>query len=264
VSGSAQRRVEPNRLSWCPLYLEAFSGNTSLATATGFTWEEQGQAYLITNWHVLSGRRPDNGQPVDPNAAVPDRIEVHLHVASYRLAWRNHSIALKDADGRPLWLEHPQHGRRVDVAVLPFACPPELRHFPINAVKFDDIRPEVTHDVFVLGFPLGITSGGRLPIWKRGSIASEPDVNLYGLPQLLIDTATREGMSGAPVIAQFTGYYSAVPGVPSMSDWVGSGWSLLGVYSGRYEGRDPLDAQLGIVWKKAALLEILAGGIRPD
>jgi hypothetical protein len=33
---------------------------------------------------------------------------------------------------------------------------------------------EAGAEVFILGFPLGLASQGVLPIWKRGSIASEP------------------------------------------------------------------------------------------
>lgn len=59
----------------------------------------------------------------------------------------------------------------------------------------------VATDVFVLGYPKGISGGGEFPIWKRASIATEPDIQLGTLPKMLVDTATREGMLGAPVIA---------------------------------------------------------------
>ena len=55
----------------------------------------------------------------------------------------------------------------------------------------------VSADVFVLGYPRGISGGRGFPI----SIATEPKIDLDGVPKLLIDTATREGMSGGPVIA---------------------------------------------------------------
>jgi hypothetical protein len=59
--------------------------------------------------------------------------------------------------------------------------------------------------VFILGFPKGI-SQGAFPIWKRGSIATEP---LYGVttiwaksgaPVILVDALTNDGMSGSPVL----------------------------------------------------------------
>jgi hypothetical protein len=38
------------------------------------------------------------------------------------------------------------------------------------------------------------------PAWTRGSIASEPDLPVDGLPLMLIDARTRHGQSGSPVI----------------------------------------------------------------
>jgi len=54
----------------------------------------------------------------------------------------------------------------------------------------------------VLGYPEGMIGPGRSPIWKRGSMASEPKYNWRDKPGFLIDTATRNGMSGAPVVAR--------------------------------------------------------------
>lgn len=39
---------------------------------------------------------------------------------------------------------------------------------------------KVGAEVFVLGFPLGLALQGTLPIWKRGSIASEPLIAIDG------------------------------------------------------------------------------------
>ena len=49
--------------------------------------------------------------------------------------------------------------------------------------------------------------GAMFPIWKRGSIASEPEIPIDGKPMFYIDTATRQGMSGAPVFAQTSGFW---------------------------------------------------------
>ena len=38
------------------------------------------------------------------------------------------------------------------------------------------------------------------PIWKKSTIASEPDIDINNLPCFYIDSTTREGMSGAPVV----------------------------------------------------------------
>ena len=113
-------------------------------------------------------------------------------------------------------------------------------------------------DVYVLGFPLGMTGGGQFPIWKRRTIASEPGIDLDGLPKLHIDTATRKGMSGAPVYAQEVGLI--VPEDPNdpAKGSLGKARRFVGVYASRLDG-DEFSAQLGVVWKETAITEIVAG-----
>src|SRR5262249_3527183 len=117
---------------------------------------------------------------------------------------RQATIDLFDDTGKPRWLEHPKFGQQVDVVALKVGEIGEalLLNRPLNSYEdFTDFSVIVGDDAFVLGFPLGLDGGPGLPIWKRASIATEPHHNLEGLPKLLIDTATRQGMSGGPVIA---------------------------------------------------------------
>jgi hypothetical protein len=247
-----------------PLYLEVFYGDLRLANATCFSWKDNDSAHLITNWHVVSGRHPDTGQPLTEHAGVPDRMEVFLHREGRLGAWARHSVPLWDRQGRPIWLEHPQHAGKVDVVAVPFACPNGLTDYPLNIVEFTDFRLAVGQDVFILGFPHGMAGGGAFPIWKRGSIASEPGIDFANLPCVLIDSGTRTGMSGAPVIAQFTGWHAEDPERPSLTDWMGTALSFLGVYSARLPGQMEAETQqVGIVWKAAALRDIIAAGVRP-
>ena len=125
---------------------------------------------------------------------------------------------------------------------------------------FDEFKVEVAQDVFIVGFPRGLAGSGLLPIWKRGSIASEPGVDYGGLPCLLIDSTTREGLSGSPVIAEFVGYHAKDRDRPSGDDWIGLGRSFLGVYSARLKGQDEFEAQLGVVWKAETVRDITATG----
>ncbi len=51
-------------LSCNSLYLTCIYQGTQLGTATGYIIYAKGKNYLITNWHVLSGRNPQNNQPL--------------------------------------------------------------------------------------------------------------------------------------------------------------------------------------------------------
>jgi hypothetical protein len=94
-----------------------------------------------------------------------------------------------------------------------------------NRLPLDKLSLTPGMDVFVLGYPRGISGGGRFPLWKRGSIASEPDVNIDNLPMMYIDTATREGMSRAPVYAQEVGFWA--PGGKKFPDEGSSGNAIV-------------------------------------
>ncbi|MDP1057560.1 hypothetical protein Q6324_28970, partial [Klebsiella pneumoniae] len=64
--------------------------------------------------------------------------------------------------------------------------------FPVNSdeLNLEDFDIKAGMDAFLIGYPLGMVAGGNLPIWKRGSVASEHDVNIDKLPKYFIDTAT--------------------------------------------------------------------------
>ncbi|MDG2524206.1 hypothetical protein P6166_02385 [Stenotrophomonas sp. HITSZ_GD] len=120
------------------------------------------------------------------------------------------SVPLYDDEMNPLWFEHPDR-HMVDIAIV--ELPVELEeyfHFvDIHSVEDDtEIAEGVAKDVFILGYPFskkdlesefGEQAPYYLPIWKRGSIASEPAVPLHDRV-LLIDSLSRAGMSGAPVL----------------------------------------------------------------
>jgi hypothetical protein len=128
-----------------------------------------------------------------------------------------------------------------------------------ESLELDKLSLTPGMDVFVLGYPLGLSGGGRFPLWKRGSIASEPDVDIDDLPKMYIDTATREGMSGAPVcMPKKLGSGRRKERNFPMGAMFGKGHRFIGIYSGRV-GDDPFLAQLGIVWKEEAIQEIIAG-----
>ena len=256
--------IKPDPLSFSSLFLELLFGDQQIGIATGFIWEHENTNYLVTNWHVMTGFHPETHQPIREDGSTPDVLRIWFHIAEHLGKWESLNLPLFDNQGRPCWKEHKTFRSNVDVAVIRLDVPDKFRVFPLNKRPFDEFRVEISQDVFIVGFPRGITGAGRLPIWKRGSIASEPEVNMDQLPKLLIDSMTREGMSGSPVIAQYVGVYKENPESPDPFDWIGMGRKFLGVYSGRLPGQDIFEAQLGIVWKASTINEIIIEGIRAD
>jgi hypothetical protein len=245
-----------------------------LGQATGFFTEWNGQVFLITNWHVVSGLRTDTHKPVHRKGGIPDRVKFRVPVKGDIGQWLSpieqplyEDSDTNDAPENPLWLEHPVYrglecpgfGERLDIVALPIQIPEGGAVLKIEAVNtVPNMRLKVAMDVFVLGYPMGIDGGGEFPIWKRGSIATEPGVHRGGPPHILIDTATREGMSGAPVIAIADGDFE-VEGPPPAYRLPGRVYRFIGVYSGRL-GDGEMEAQLGIVWKASLLEHIVKTG----
>jgi trypsin-like peptidase len=217
------------------LQLEARFESTPAANATGFLYLVGEQFYLITNWHVVTGRHAETGKHLSAATAIePDRLCTSV-LASWGPLLRFVPVELplfEDADRfHPRWLVHPTLGRSVDAVALPFDASLVGEMLAANRIASNRIALAEGDDVFVLGFPKGLTGGWQFPIWKRGSIASVPSLDWCNLPAILIDTATREGMSGAPVIARSN--HMLLPGM----DFALEGTSEMSMFIGLYSGR---------------------------
>jgi len=125
-----------------------------------------------------------------------------------------------------------------------------------------DMKISVALDVFILGYPLPPEITARLPIWKRGTIASEPNFRISGLPKLLVDSSVRPGMSGAPVIARSVDNY--VKEDNSMTFWGEEANRIVGVYTGRLGGDHAEQTQLGAIWRIETVDEVCGGNTPGD
>jgi len=255
-----------HELTYVPIHVTMRFEDAELGVGTAFFYSFDGKNYLITNWHIVTGRHHLDNSVMSKTGGIPDNLVVRFPyketldsgVTAFR--WIPKIMKLyKDADREePVWWEHPAHGRKVDAIAIEIEELSTTKAVPANAESLDLSRLRLLPgmDVFVLGYPMGISGGGRFPLWKRGSIASEPDVHIDDLPKLYIDTATREGMSGSPVYAQESGFWAPEGGKLPEDGVFGTGHRFLGVYSGRV-GNDQFLAQLGIVWKEEAISDIL-------
>lgn len=135
------------------LYIEAFHGDMRLSCATGFVYASGSKKYLISNWHVLSGRDPATGQSLRPDGGVPDRLSIMLPLSGDRIGWAPHCAPLVSDSEDFLWLQHPTRGQTIDVAALELEPPTGTALFAINGIGENDIRTLVAQDVFVVGFP---------------------------------------------------------------------------------------------------------------
>ena len=204
---------------------------------------------LVTNRHNFTGRNNFTGEPLQKECGIPDHAVVTMHgpgEVHYHIDLVDHANP-----ETPAWTEHPTFGAKADIVALPVKEMANIVAEP-NSVSLDGwYRRGVGSELHVIGYPYG-QIGGPFPIWSKGFIASEPDVDIAGLPVFLIASRTRRGQSGSPVYARF------LPG--DVIEQEGKLWQakkpmndFVGVYSGRLRP----DSDLGLVWKRSCIEELV-------
>ena len=159
--------------------------------------KHQYDVYLVTNRHVLANH---------------SQIVVRLNAEKLGGPVREFPLFLKDEMGRDLWFSHPN--ATIDVSVLHVNAAYmreqglqssffEADHHAANKAKMKEIGLAIGNDVFVLGFPMGIsgTEQRNYTIARRGSIARIDDVLETGDTTFLIDAFVFPGNSGGPVVS---------------------------------------------------------------
>lgn len=254
----ATGKVKIDPLSVTSFYLKLRVNANLLSNATGIIVEHNSKYFLVTNWHVLSGRHAETGKPLSPTAGIPDEVRIAHHDKSQLGVWHFVGERLLNSDGSPRWISHPE-GSKVDVAAVELQnIKSNIRIYPFDLQLAEvDLLPQPAMPVSVIGFPLGLRPNAFFPIWKTGHIASDPDLDYGGRPAFLIDATTRNGMSGSPVVMRVSGAYTTSDGTYMVTGGVRT--KFLGIYSGRIHD----DAEIGCVWRPHVISELLAGVTGP-
>jgi hypothetical protein len=243
------------------LYIEPLSpGGPALAGATGFVVRRtDGTDFLLTARHVLTGRHDETKEIMHESGATPERIRIWHYQSSWHVIHDVVTQELRDDDDNPLFFEDPSIfvEESADVAALPLSRPIErglVRSYDISPLV--DRRPAVTATVWIVGYPVGIRrSGHELAVWSRGSVATDPVANWHG-DRFLVDSRTRPGQSGSPVISYVPAHSSYSPDGQIRHDHPAS-WTLLGLYSGRLYSGNNESSDLGSVWNLSKIREVI-------
>lgn len=260
-------------LSTTPIILR--NNDTVVSQGTGFLFlrerENEQVLFLVTNYHVLTGSAPEKKEPPKSN-----NIEWFFHTD------KDDSSKLKpirfplfNREGKPIWLTS-NSCPEADLAVIPIPnklakdcvinCICEQWHTESDLV----VRPTTTGTL--VGYPYGFyDKKNSLPVWKTGSIASEPEVDFDGKPYFLLDISAFPGMSGSPAFGIASGTYESTTGVTK----VGSVRKFLGIYASmqmlnkqmyleQIVHADPKlgvnsqeSLELGHVWKAELVIELI-------
>lgn len=268
-----------NPLSYSSVKLDLYSREGApLKQASGFIVEADGNYFLITNWHVLSGMDFTRQQERPGDIPFSLRASVHIYSGegenntplSWGM-WRKVTIPLYDKNNQPTWIEpqKKQDQQKADVAVLPVSkneslpLNASLRLFTmrsqappthseqwvrISAIPISSIDTKVEYGppdrVNVVGFPHGWAPNGSekssSAFWRTASIASE--IYETGMSRwqytFFIEPCPPEGMTGSPVLG-----------------FKNDRLKLLGVYSDSSTAE--FGAHAGIVWDAWLVKELV-------
>jgi S1-C subfamily serine protease len=159
--------------------------------------KHQYSVYLVTNRHVLENHA---------------QITLRLNSQKETNPVREFTLFLKNSDGTDLWVSHPNPLIDVSVVHLNGAYLREqgLQSSFFSAdlhvadkAKMQEIGTSIGDEVFVLGFPMGIsgTLQRNYVIARRGTIARIEDTLNSNSPTFLIDAFIFPGNSGGPVVS---------------------------------------------------------------
>lgn len=248
------REVDFHSLTSLPL--ELWFGERFISNASAFFMRSYGRYFLVTNWHVLSGRHAQTGQPLHKHGAIPTELKISYHGQKLGSHVGPVTIDLQH-EREASWYQHPS-GQRFDIACIAVDEFPEGSkiYLPTDENVDRPLRKRVGADCFVVGHPIRSPISELLPIWKRGTIASEYHLPFQGKPCFIVDTTTSQGMSGSPVFLRAAGTVQ-FEGESKLHFTDTQVTEFVGIYSGRLLRSDEGALDLGFVWKKEVIGEML-------
>jgi hypothetical protein len=108
-----------------------------------------GQLFLITNWHVVSGRNYQTRKHLSKELALPDRLKYTVGCRGHVGEWMDIDCMLyEDSESseqpeKPVWLEHASHGHEVDVVAIPIILPDNAEVFTRDRVNTVSWTPKM-------------------------------------------------------------------------------------------------------------------------
>lgn len=243
------------------LYIETYFGDQLLSSATCFLLSRTKESHCVvmTNRHVVTGRHQDTGALLDRRGAIPDAVVIYFSKAGSDLRdWQPVRLPLYRDSGEPYWIEHPRLGASADVVALNVRWGSDVEQLPYY-LDLDLDRTQMVlspaEPVSVIGFPFGLTSHAKYPIWVTGFLAQDLDFVSADNPKFYIDCRSRQGQSGSPVIAFRVqgGRFRGEDGRVGATLDPNPKWEFLGMYSGRVNS----ESDLGIVWHVSVLGDLV-------
>lgn len=192
------------------------SGNKAVSTGTGFFYKSSDNfLFLATNYHVVTGISP-NERGAKP--FLGDSLVVQLRDKNGKAYTETIPLILGEYLN---WLEHPSDAE-ADLVLIPL--PMDMMNevdfkYIDSTLVMKNILLSPSSPVVMIGYPRGLSdSVNNLPIWKTGSLASEPEYDFNGKKIIVVDISAFPGMSGSPALfVSSSGYMTKSGGMVMMN-----------------------------------------------
>ena len=239
------------------------SKDIHLSTGTGvILTNSDASKSLVTAWHNFSGLHHQTRQWLSKaTKCSPTHVRIRNHYQSKQgKGFNSQRISLYKQSGEPVWVVHPRKRNFYDIAAIRLkANASSSFRYPALEYFQEDMFPHLKarFDALVAGYPTNDFANQLLPIWKTASIASTPQIPIEGQPKFLIDSATRSGMSGAPVFLHDRSQAMKYGDDKThFIQWSGK-LRLIGIYTGRIHTADKSGtSDLGFVWWDNVVKEV--------
>lgn len=234
-------------------YLEMLFNDTLVSSATGFFFMYAYKSYFITNKHNVTGKNPDTSECINEKASIPNQMIIYEPITNQKivtLAWDELSPELS-------WQLHEDES--VDIAIKEIEDEVICQNIAfVDLFCGEEWLVTVTERVAIVGYPFGKIVSTKIPTYITGHLATDLVLDYDNKPLFLVDARTRAGQSGSPV------YYFCISGTAyntkeESMDVVFGNQEKPGIekFLGIYSGRINKDSDLGKVWKKTTIFEVL-------
>ncbi len=241
------------------LFIEMYFNEILLSSGTAILVANDRESHctLITNRHNVTGKNQDTGKHLSKTLSEPNYIIIHFHKNNTNEnEWKKVKLPLYREDETPFWIEHPIFKENADIVALNLNWGDDIIKYPYYLkTKLDRVNMVIvpSETISVIGFPFGLSSYMKFPIWATGFLAQELSLISKENPTFLIDCCTRHGQSGSAVIAYRPSGFRRIDGNKIISELSPSKtWEFLGIYSGRVNS----ESDLGKVWHVSAIEEL--------
>ncbi len=198
-------------LTYSTVRIECELKTGGISTGTGFFFnfaEDESQKthvpVVVTNKHVIKDaargkliitKCGKDGNPIDTEHFT-------LHFENFENLWRQHPDDEVDLCAMPLAPYINEANKRGEkLFYIPFGK---------DLLPTKEQKEELTalEDVLMIGYPNGIwDSINNMPIFRKGTTATNPAIDYNGKKEIMIDIAAFPGSSGSPVLIFNEGGY---------------------------------------------------------